>query len=192
MSEYSEPLVGIRPSELFLEKLQNYENKHDELNADMRNILENKNRLIPFKTIHRICDTLNDGENKKLYLHEMLHGCEIDFWKPPKPKRNPELEARIQKLKAEQEEREYHEMTKNVSMSSFKKSSSFQSEIRTVRSQITAVLNGVLTVAGTFIFGFKAAEYLFSISDLITKFCVGFSLAILVAVAELYFLIPIV
>ncbi|XP_023241085.1 transmembrane protein 199-like [Centruroides sculpturatus] len=105
---------------------------------------------------------------------------------------NPELEARIQKLKAEQEEREYHEMTKNVSMSSFKKSSSFQSEIRSVRSQITAVLNGVLTVAGTFIFGFKAAEYLFSVSDLITKFCVGFSLAMLVAVAELYFLIPIV
>lgn len=192
MPEISEPLVGIRPSECFKKELLKFEQiKDEELNIKVLNILDKKDGLIPFKIVQELYNKRNDSENQKLYLHEMLSGCEIDFWKPPKPKRNPELEARIQKLKAQQEEREYYEMTKNISRSPFNNSSSFQSEIRTVRSQITAVVNGFITIAGSFVFGYKASEYLFSVSDILIKFTVGFSLALLVTVAELYFLIPV-
>lgn len=48
------------------------------------------------------------------HFHELVSGCELLLPSPVTPPRNPELEARIQKLKAEQEEREYRKMTKNV------------------------------------------------------------------------------
>lgn len=47
-------------------------------------------------------------------FHEWLAKCTIELPKPPIIPRNPELEARVQRLKLEQQERDYQSMTRNV------------------------------------------------------------------------------
>lgn len=68
----------------------------------------------------------------ELYLHELLENCELVLPENEVLERNPELEARCQKLRRKQEEYLYHKMTRNVD-NSFKDSApedsiSFQSE----------------------------------------------------------------
>uniref|UniRef100_A0A1B6CK42 Uncharacterized protein n=1 Tax=Clastoptera arizonana TaxID=38151 RepID=A0A1B6CK42_9HEMI len=50
----------------------------------------------------------------KTPLHELLSTWVLDLPQPSVIPRNPELEARIQRLKLEQLERDYQSMTKNV------------------------------------------------------------------------------
>lgn len=53
----------------------------------------------------------SDGLNS---FHDLMIGCDIKLPQPIAEPRNQELEARIQRLKARQADREYRDMTKNV------------------------------------------------------------------------------
>ena len=55
-----------------------------------------------------------DERKTKVHFHELLSKCEVILPTPDYAPRNPELEARVQKLKAEQENREYDRMVDNV------------------------------------------------------------------------------
>lgn len=50
----------------------------------------------------------------KIYLHELLDDSDVILPAPRETPRNPELEARIQKLTAQQNAREYEAMTKTI------------------------------------------------------------------------------
>lgn len=63
---------------------------------------------------------IKDNLNLGVPLHEWLAKCEINLPEPPVVPRNPELEARVQRLKLEQQERDYQNMTKNVDASRVK------------------------------------------------------------------------
>lgn len=52
--------------------------------------------------------------DSKVYLHELLDGINIDLPQPKVTPRNPVLEARIKKLTAQQNNRDYEAMTKEV------------------------------------------------------------------------------
>ncbi|KAJ8949637.1 hypothetical protein NQ318_010053 [Aromia moschata] len=56
----------------------------------------------------------NRDSEDKMYLHELLEGSEIILPKNEEIPRNEELERRCQRLKAEQQNRDYFQMTKNV------------------------------------------------------------------------------
>jgi hypothetical protein len=47
-------------------------------------------------------------------FHDLIMGCDVKLPQPEVEPRNQELEARIQRLKAQQANREYKAMTKNV------------------------------------------------------------------------------
>jgi len=51
---------------------------------------------------------------KKIYLHELLDNSDVILPTPKQTPRNPELEARIQKLTAQQNAKEYEAMTKSI------------------------------------------------------------------------------
>ncbi len=51
---------------------------------------------------------------KNVHLYKMMENCDIILPELKVEPRNPELEARIQKLKLLEEERKYKAMTKNV------------------------------------------------------------------------------
>lgn len=52
--------------------------------------------------------------NEKIYIHELLVDADLQLPKPKVTVRSPELEARIKKLTAQQNAREYRAMTKGI------------------------------------------------------------------------------
>lgn len=55
-----------------------------------------------------------EDDPKTPYLHELMQGSDVILPKNEYQERNPELEARCQRLRREQEQRMYDQMTKNV------------------------------------------------------------------------------
>lgn len=55
-----------------------------------------------------------DNEQQSFYLNDFLGNCQLDLPKNGYLERNPELEARCQQLRMQQQNREYARMTKNV------------------------------------------------------------------------------
>lgn len=51
---------------------------------------------------------------EKIYLHELFDDSDVILPTPKETPRNPELEARIQKLTSQQNAREYEAMTKSI------------------------------------------------------------------------------
>ena len=51
---------------------------------------------------------------RSMHFHELISECEVALPEPNFPPRDPVLEARCQKLRAQQAEREYQKMTSNV------------------------------------------------------------------------------
>ncbi|GBN31056.1 hypothetical protein AVEN_218312-1 [Araneus ventricosus] len=121
-------------------------------------------------------------------IHEILEECELFFCSAPPPPRNPELEERISKLKAEQANAEYRSMTKSL-LPPDKSKSSLREDINTVSSQVIAIINFVLTVGGTFCFVYKAVEYALPHQNIPAQVLMALLSSIVVAVADIYFLL---
>ncbi|XP_035227381.1 uncharacterized protein LOC118199597, partial [Stegodyphus dumicola] len=100
---------------------------------------------------------------------------------------NPELEERIQKLKAEQANEEYKSMVKGLFPQQQNKIP-LSEEVKSVTSQVTAVINFVLSVGGSFIFAFKAVEYALPEQNIPAQVMMGIVTSTVVALADLYFL----
>ena len=128
---------------------------------------------------------------KNVYLHEILAGCDLFVPRYVEPERNPELNERVERLKAEQANREYDEMTKNVNVSRYhsnKASDSFIPDMKSVQGQIITIFNVFLTIFGSFLFGYKAVEYSTGVKDFLLQVSCGLVCAFIVAIADLYFL----
>lgn len=68
-------------------------------------------------------------DNPNIHLHELADGSSVILpAPPPDPPRNQELEARVQKLRKEQEQRQYDKMVQNVSRAPDAKEESFAAE----------------------------------------------------------------
>ncbi|GFU03735.1 transmembrane protein [Nephila pilipes] len=120
-------------------------------------------------------------------IHEILEKCEILLCSTPPPPRNAELEERISKLRAEQANKEYKSMTQNL-LPQEKTIESFREDIKSVTSQIIAVINFVLTVGGSFCFVYKAVEYALPQENIPAQALMAVLASTVVALADLYFL----
>ena len=129
--------------------------------------------------------------DKEKYLHELLSGSDLFVPAYVPPERNPELAERIERLKAEQANREYEEMTRNVSLNRPRRNQaadSFVPDMKSVQGQIITVVNVFLTIGGAFLFGYKSIEYSYGSADFTLQISFGLFCALLVAIADLYFL----
>lgn len=73
-------------------------------------------KLLSLQDLHWIYRHIiksKDSQNK-VYLHELIEGSEIILPENQEVPRNPELEKRCKKLRAQQQNKDYHDMTKNV------------------------------------------------------------------------------
>ena len=115
-----DPEIRIKPSENLLHFIQNY------LDEDCPKIPENfVNKKIETLSILDVTWIQNymsqkDSELRKnwpqfKYFHELMEESTVILPEPQIPPRNPDLEARIQRLKVQQAERDYKRMTQNVS-----------------------------------------------------------------------------
>lgn len=99
----------------------------------------------------------NNGDNDVPYLHTLLEGASIEMPENETLKRNPVLEARCVKLRAQQEAREYRKMTKsvdNVRMRFPEDSISYQSKYGRLHTFLR-VLRRTIRHAGFFTVIFK-------------------------------------
>ena len=81
-------------------------------------------------------------------MNELLENSNIVLQELIPPTRDPELEARIQKLKLEQDNKAYRQMTKNIDKIKYHESSSIRTELKQLNNQLIDVVNFVVTVGG--------------------------------------------
>lgn len=121
-------------------------------------------------------------------VHELLEESEVILPKYEPPPRNPELEARIQKLRAKQENREYNKMVESVCLN---KGSAYlgdvSEDLKSVNRQIVSGAQYLLSIVGTFfgvfmVVGMATPDY--GIRALLATLS-----ALVVGLAEIYFII---
>ncbi|CAH1233797.1 TMEM199 [Branchiostoma lanceolatum] len=146
---------------------------------------------IPFQTVQKLHGRLEDGE-KKQYLHELLEGSDVFFPPVETPPRNPELVARLERLKREQENRQYAQMTRDMGKQPGQGAlSDFGSEAKEVKVYLMALINFMVSVAAAFTFGYVGSEYAFGASVTL-RVMTGIILATMVAMADIYFMAKVV
>ncbi|RZF46978.1 hypothetical protein LSTR_LSTR011841 [Laodelphax striatellus] len=122
-------------------------------------------------------------------LHELLLGCDIGLPRPVEVKRSAQLEERIQKLKQEQHEREYRDMTKNVDNVRVRHpEDTIAFQMKQINRQLIAVLQFVVSVVAGFAFGFLGVELIVGNLDVGFRLLLGVICALVIALAEIYFL----
>jgi len=150
---------------------------------------------LAYKILNQNDNHDNENKNKKFYFHELLAGCDLFVPEYREPERNNELAQRCEQLKAEQSNREYREMTKNVDLSysyrteNRKINDSILPDMRSVQGQLITIVNVVVTILCAFLFGYKAIEYSTGNHHPILQITFGLFCSILVAIADFYFLL---
>ncbi len=143
----------------------------------------------------KIVQQLLKSSESQLRVHALLQGAKIQFPKPEElPPRNPELEARIGKIKRNLENEEYKRMTENVDCGQRgsnprEKQDSFGQELRGMNRQLTMVLNTVLTVGSCFFFVYKGVGFMYpELADGAAPVIFAVLAAFVVLLADLYFI----
>ncbi|XP_003424813.1 transmembrane protein 199 [Nasonia vitripennis] len=130
-----------------------------------------------------------DTSNSKVYIHQLLEGVDIILPEPKVTPRNPELEARIKKLQAQQDARDYQAMTKGVD--NFRKhipEDTIAFQMKLMNKQLIAVAQFVFSVMAGFAFGFIGVELIVGNLDFGFRLLLGVICSIVIALAEIYFL----
>ncbi|XP_014252578.1 transmembrane protein 199 [Cimex lectularius] len=122
-------------------------------------------------------------------FHELITGSEILLPKPAEIPRNPELEARVKRLRAEQDERDYKKMTKNVDNVRVRHpEDSIKYQVDQMNKQLIAVAQFVFSVIAGFVFGFLGIELIVGDLEFGFRLLLGVIFALIIALAEIYFL----
>ncbi|XP_014362901.2 uncharacterized protein LOC106714380 [Papilio machaon] len=123
------------------------------------------------------------------YLHVLFEGSQIELPENGIVKRNPDLEARCVKLRAQMEAREYRKMTKsvdNVRMRFPEDSISYQ--MKQLNRQLIAIGQFIISIFAGFLFGFRGVEWMVGNLDFGFRLLLGVMCALVIALAEIYFL----
>ncbi|XP_043198086.1 transmembrane protein 199-like [Amphibalanus amphitrite] len=130
------------------------------------------------------------AEGQQEPLFDLLAGGTMELPSPVTQERNPELEARCQRLRAEQEERSYRKMVRNVDSNRFKEPSlEIGKQMREVNAQLVEVGQVVFSVGAAFLFGYMATAVAAGGASTATRILAGLAAALVVLVAEGYFLL---
>ncbi|KAM9319262.1 transmembrane protein 199 [Gastrophryne carolinensis] len=144
--------------------------------------------LVPFSVLRELHSVLRK-RGSPVYLHELLEGSEIHLPIVELPERNPELVARLEKIKAKLANEEYKRITKNVTSQANQPGTlaSLGKEVRPLKTVIITVINFFVTVAAAFACTYIGSQYLFTESA--ARVLSSVIVASLVGLAELYVLV---
>lgn len=131
----------------------------------------------------------NKTTENKIFLHDLLKGCLINLPQNQIIPRSEELEKRCQRLKAEQQNKEYNNMTKNVdSLRKKFPEDTISYQLKEMNRHLIAVFQFVVSVLTGFAFGIVGIEFFVEGLDFGFRLLLGIVCALVIAVAELYFL----
>ncbi|XP_069675249.1 transmembrane protein 199 [Periplaneta americana] len=132
---------------------------------------------------------INHDSDRPNSFHDLMIGCDVKLPQPKIEPRSQELEARIQRLKAEQATRDYKAMTKNVdSVRAHEPEETIAYQLKQINKQLIAVAQFVFSVLAGFAFGFLGIELIVGNLDFGFRLLLGVMFALIIALAEIYFL----
>ncbi|CAB0041153.1 unnamed protein product [Trichogramma brassicae] len=145
--------------------------------------------LEDIKWIKSCMDKQQNGSDNVVYVHELLEKAVLQLPEPKVTPRNPVLEARIKKLQAQQDNRDYNAMTKSVdSTRKHLPEDTLSYQMKVMNQQLIAVAQFVFSVIAGFAFGFVGIEYLVNNLDFGFRLLLGIMCALIIALSEIYFL----
>ncbi|XP_078036607.1 vacuolar ATPase assembly protein VMA12 [Augochlora pura] len=145
--------------------------------------------LDDIRWLNKYLEDYRRTKKENVYLHELLEETDIKLPTPKVTPRNPELEARIKKLKAQQDAREYQAMTKNVdSVRKNYPEDTISYQMKQINKQLIAVAQFIFSVLAGFAFGFIGVELIVGNLDFGFRLLLGIICALIIALAEIYFL----
>lgn len=192
-----DPSIKIKPSKKLIEfVVRNIKNTNGvplgivalkKSSKDKRT--DNLLNLDDVKWLNKYLEGYRESAEEKVYLHELLEGADIKLPQPKVTPRNPELEARIQKLKAQQSAREYEAMTKSVdNVRRRLPEDTIAYQMKQINKQLIAVAQFIFSVLAGFAFGFIGVELIVGNLDFGFRLLLGIICALVIALAEIYFL----
>ena len=160
-------------------------------------------QLQQFKSPPERVQSLQDGEMTQLTVEDikwlrgaapnipssLLLSSSLLLPSPVYPERNPELEVRCQKLRAEQEERDYRAITSNVRREKGPDEEPIKKQFKELNNFLLLILQFVVSVVCSFMFGFLGPYYLYGKTDLGGRLLFGIICAFIVGCADMYFVI---
>lgn len=186
--------LTVVPSKRFVQILQELKNAigvPDSLKEKLSSCNENCEKLLSLTTQEiKWCHTKMRERGIPDRIYELLNESEIVLPKYEPPPRNSELEARVQRLRFEQENREYKAMTRSVDPAHNRETGGLGDvgrEMRTVNKQLVSGAQYLLSVIGTFFGVFillGAATQDYGVRALLATVS-----ALIVGLAEMYFII---
>lgn len=182
MSITINPKLLLSPSEKLVEFLRKKD--FDSPTENVRKLCNDDSAQLTVEDIKWIVETCPDLPSA------LLFSSELQVPSPEFPERNPELEARCQKLRAEQEDREYRAMTGNVRRDGpGQEQEPIKKQFKEINNFLLVIAQFVLSVACSFMFGFLAPYYLYGRVDLGPRLLFGIICAFIVGCADMYFVI---
>lgn len=144
---------------------------------------------IPFTLLRKLHIFL-ETKGFPVYLHELLEGAEIFTPEVKLPERNPQLVARLDKIKAKMANEEYRRITKNVNCQQINRYGTIGDvgkQVRSAKAVVVTIFNFMVTVVAAFACAYLGSQYLFTEPAA----CVlsGLIVASVVGLAELYVLV---
>uniref|UniRef100_A0A1A7YRS7 Transmembrane protein 199 n=1 Tax=Iconisemion striatum TaxID=60296 RepID=A0A1A7YRS7_9TELE len=161
-----------------------------ELKEELVGFLEKSHSpIISFQTARRLHKHLQDKAHP-LHLYEFLEDSSLHLPEAVKPPRNPELVARLEKIKAKLANEEYNRMTRNVNTQDIGRSGTladFGRQVRSVKTAVVTVFNFLVTVVAAFACSYMGSQYLFT--ETAARVISAVIAASVVGLAELYVLV---
>lgn len=160
------------------------------LREELQQILEQpETATLSFNTARKLQRFLQD-RGHPFYLHELLEDSSLHLPQYVKPPRNPELVARLEKIKTKLANEEYSRITRNVNAQETNRSGTladFGREVRSVKAVVVTVFNFLVTVVAAFACSYMGSQYLFT--ETTARVISAVIAASVVGLAELYVLV---
>ncbi|XP_067165572.1 transmembrane protein 199 isoform X2 [Apteryx mantelli] len=153
------------------------------LRAELEAALGSGGALVPFSLLRRLHGALREA-GSPLYLHELLEGSEIAL------PENPELVARLERIKARLANEEYRRMTRNVTgqeLNRYGTLADFGRQVRSVKAVVITIFNFIVTVAAAFACTYLGSQYIFA--EMAARILSAVIVASVVGLAELYVMV---
>lgn len=161
----------------------------DDLKKLMDEDDESNKQLLSYEQVEKVYKLLQRLDHSYfVYFFEFLDECSALV---PDGRANKELDDRLKKLQFEESKKAYERMSGSILMSGKSGSLSlgeFSSDIKSIKKNLIAIFNSALVIAGSFAFVYKATEYSLPQPDIVVQVLAALIAAIVVAIAELYFL----
>lgn len=161
-----------------------------ELREELEHIIEKEDpSTLTFQTARKIYKCFQEN-GQPVFLHNLLEDSSLFLPHVERPPRNPELVARLEKIKAKLANEEYNRITRNVNTQEISRHGSladFGKQVRSAKAVFVTVFNFLVTVAATFACSYLGSQYLFT--ETAARVISAVIAASVVGLAELYVLV---